>query len=96
MSDESSIDLIRWSFTIDPERQGAVDEYFKEHGLEPTFHADGLVVVLWDEPEVDSDALIEGLWEVHGSTFEVTHEEFHRVNLLAYQEEDGGDSAEAA
>ena len=42
----------------------------------------------WDEPEGGIDELIEELWAINGEPFEVTHEEFHRVNLLVYQPEE--------
>lgn len=84
----NSCDLIRWTFTIDPSRKADVEAYLADLGLEATIAADGHSVVLWDEPESQADEIIEGLWEAHGSTFEVTHEEFARLNLLAYQAED--------
>lgn len=91
---ESGIDLIRWTFTIDPARKADVESYLSDLGLDATIGADGRTTVLWDEPEGHADELIEGLWEVHGSTFEVTHEEFSRLNLLAYDEE--GEAGAAA
>jgi hypothetical protein len=91
MSEElrnSTCDLIRWSFTIDPERKAEVETYLNDLGLDVFLRADGQVTVLWDEPEGQASEIIEGLWEAHGSSFEVTHEEFSRINLMSYHEED--------
>lgn len=90
MSEERTIDLIRWTFTIDPSRKSAVEEYLGDLGIDVHIAADGQALALWDEPEADADtdAIVEGLWEAHGATFEVTHEEFARTNHLAYDASD--------
>jgi hypothetical protein len=94
MSEERTLDLIRWTFTIDPSRKAEVVEYLGDLGLDVHVATDGQATALWDEPEddLDTDAIIEGLWEAHGSTFEVTHEEFGRTNHMVY---DAGDQESA-
>jgi hypothetical protein len=97
MSEERSIDLIRWTFTIDPARKAVVEEYLGDLGIDVHVAADGQSTALWDEPEADADtdAIIEGLWEALGHTFEVTHEEFSRGDHLVYNA-DGHDAADQA
>lgn len=96
MSEDRTIDLIRWTFTIDPSQRAEVETYLSDLGLDLTIQADGQTTVLWDEPEGPADTVIEGLWEACGCTFEVTHEEFRRTNLLAYNEEEDEASEVAA
>lgn len=91
-SNPDSVDLIRWTFTIDPARRAQVEEYLTDLGLEVLVRDDAHVSVSWDEPEGNLDEVIEGLWEVHGEPFEITQEEFHRQSLvrLQYEEDDTG------
>lgn len=93
--DDPTIDLIRWTFTVDPAQLRAVETYLTDQGLEVHARPDGKIVATWDEPEGDIDEVVEGLWEVHGTPFEVTHEEFSRLNLLAYQADDADDAGRA-
>ena len=88
MSDGHAPDLIRWTFTIDPARRAAVAALLTDHGLDVHDHGDGLTVATWDEPAGDPDELIEALWEIHGTPFEVTHEAFQRLEHLAYHLDD--------
>ena len=89
------IDLIRWTFTADPARRAEIEGFLKDLGVEVLSQKDGQFLVLWDEPDADLDEVIERLWAIHGSAFEVTHESFHRLDLLVYQADDEA-SAEAA
>ena len=94
MSEErahAEIDLIRWTFTIDPSRAAGVEGYLADLGLDVHIQGGGRYVVTWDEPDGDVDATIEGLWAVYGKPFEVTHEEFHRLNLLALHHDDSAE-----
>lgn len=92
---EPSTDLIRWTFTADPSRRSDLDTLLDDLGAEVFSQADGRFLVLWDEPEADLDEVVERLWELNGSTFEVTHEAFGRLDLLVYQAE-GEPGSEAA
>ena len=89
--DSGGIDLIRWTFTIDPDRRTEVEGYLADLGLDVQASAEGRVVATWEEPDQDVDEVIEGLWAIHESPFEVTHEEFHRTALLSLHHEDSGD-----
>jgi hypothetical protein len=86
MSQESnangpSLDLIRWTFTSDPEQSTAIEEYLVDQGLDVLLYDECKFLVTWDEPEGDVEALINEIWALNGAPFEVTQEEFHRLSL---------------
>lgn len=87
-----SIEMIRWTFTVDPAHRGEIESYLLDQGLEVLVRGEDTLVATWDEPEGEIDEVIEELWAINGAPFEVTHEEFHRANLLIYHVEE----AEAA
>jgi hypothetical protein len=92
-----SVELIRWTFTVNPEHRVEIETHLLDLGLEIQARGDDALVVTWDEPEGGIDELIEELWAINGEPFEITHEEFHRVAILAYHPEEvaGEDSAAA-
>lgn len=94
MSDghDAAIDMIRITFTANPDHRTEIEGYLADLGLDVHARADGHVTAFWEEPEGDLDEVVEGLWEINGTPFEVTHEEFSRLNLLVYHHED--DTAE--
>lgn len=93
---DGTIDVVRWTFALEPERQGPVRELLADHGAE--VHAVGeWVVALWDEADpAELDGIVEELWDLHGAPFEVTHESLKRLDRFVYHHEDEGDSAGAA
>jgi len=92
-----SIELIRWTFTIDPAHKAEIEAYLVDQGLEVLVRGEDTLVATWDEPEGEIDEVIEELWAINGQPFEVTHEEFHRANLLVYHvEEAEGDEKAVA
>jgi hypothetical protein len=91
------IELIRWTFTVNPENRVEIETHLLDLGLEVQARGDDLLVVTWDEPEGGVEELIEELWAINGEPFEITHEEFHRTNMLVYHpEEVSGDESAAA
>jgi hypothetical protein len=87
--DESPmIDLIRWTFTVAPEKRAQVEQLLADYGLEVFARGEEQLVALWDEPEGDLDELVEQVWEVAGSAVEITHEEFRRSELVILHQED--------
>jgi hypothetical protein len=90
-----SIDLIRWTFTVTAEHRVEIETHLLDLGLEVEARGEDTLVVTWDEPEGPVDELIEELWAINGEPFEITHEEFHRVNLLVYQPEEIAESDRA-
>lgn len=93
MSEETTltIEMIRWTFTVDPAHRSAIEGYLTDQGLEVMVRGEDTMVATWDEPEGEIEEVIEGMWAVAGSPFEVTHEEFHRANLLVYHDEAEGE-----
>jgi hypothetical protein len=83
-----SIELIRWTFTVDPAHKAEIEAYLVDQGLEVMVRGEDTLVATWDEPEGEIDEVIEELWAINGQPFEVTHEEFHRANLLVHHVED--------
>ncbi|WP_169974636.1 RICIN domain-containing protein [Tautonia rosea] len=93
---DPAIDLIRWTFTADAARRNEIESYLNDLGLDVFSRGDGQFIVLWDEPDVDHDEVVERLWTINGEAFEVTHESFRRLDLLVYQAEEDDSDAEAA
>ena len=92
-----SIELIRWTFTVDPTHKAEIEAYLVDQGLEVMVRGEDTLVATWDEPEGEIDEVIEKLWAINGQPFEVTHEEFHPANLLVYHvEEAEGDEKAVA
>ena len=84
----ATIDMIRWSFTADPARSAEIEAHLSDLGLDVYVKGEGRFTAIWEEPEGDPDEVVERLWEINGAPFEVTHEEFSRLSLLAYHAED--------
>jgi hypothetical protein len=99
MSQESnancpSLDLIRWTFTSDPEHSTAIEEYLVDQGLDVLLYDECKFLVTWDEPEGDVEAVINEIWALNGVPFEVTQEEFHRLSLhTLYHADEGSEEA---
>ena len=87
-----SIEMIRWTFTVNPEHRVEIESHLLDLGLEIQSRGDDAMVVTWDEPEGGIEELIEELWAMNGEPFEITHEEFHRVSLMVYHPEEVADS----
>lgn len=100
MSDETNaqgIDLVRWSFTIKPERRAELQQHLVDLGLDVQVFGEDQFIVTWEEPDgEDVSDIIEEMWDVHGEPFEVTHEEFRRMNLYVYHPEENESGTEAA
>ena len=89
-SHESAPDLVRWTFSIEPDRRGAIEGHLEDLGADVLVRDGGSFLATWDEPEIDLDAVIEALWALNESPFEITQEEFHRIALhtLAHAEDE--------
>lgn len=85
MSDANlTVEMIRWTFAVDPAHRAEIEAYLTDQGLEVLVRGEETIVATWDEPEGSIEEVIEGMWAITGTPFEVTHEEFHRANLLVY------------
>jgi hypothetical protein len=81
-------DLIRWTFTINPEHRAAIEAHLVDLGLDVVIHDDARFVVSWEEPDDSTDDVIETVWELNGEPFEVAQEEFTRTSLEILQHAD--------
>src|SRR5690349_15983352 len=88
MGDVATTDRGLWTFTADPTRRAEIEDYLAGLGFDVYVKGEGEFVVLWEGPEGDLGEVVEGLWEVVGRPFEVTHEEFGRLNHLVFYAED--------
>ena len=93
---ESSPDLVRWTFATDPERSGEIEAHLDELGADVLVRDGQTFLVTWDEPETDLDGVIEAIWAIHGSPFEVTQEEFRRLALHSLNQAEDEPSRDAA
>ncbi|WP_435017170.1 hypothetical protein TA3x_004764 [Tundrisphaera sp. TA3] len=84
-----AIDLVRWTFTADPESQDAIEAHLDDLGADVVAYDDGRCVVSWEEPGIDLEEVVEALWSLNGAPFDVTQEEFHRTSLNLLQQEEG-------
>lgn len=81
----ASTDLIRWTFAVPAEAAEAVEIHLGDLGAD-VFVRDGVTFhVNWDEPEASLDGVVEALWSIVGEPFEITQEEFHRLELHVLQ-----------
>ncbi len=94
--DPPTIDMIRWTFSVDPRRRPSIEAHLADLGLDVFVQGEGQFHVSWDEPDRDMDELIVELWDLAGSPFEITQEEFHRVSLSLLQHHDDEADAVAA
>jgi molybdopterin-guanine dinucleotide biosynthesis protein len=92
----ASIDLIRWTFTINPDRRGSIEAHLADLGADVLVHDGNEFLVTWDEPEGDLADVIEALWALNGDPFDVIAEGFHRLELHTIHHVDDEASQEAA
>ena len=92
----SSIDLVRWTFTVDSSHRAEIESHLVDLGLDVVVHEDNKFIVTWEEPDREVESVIEELWELNGSPFEVTQEEFHRLGLHLLHHEEDEQTQEAA
>jgi hypothetical protein len=86
--DAATIDLIRWTFTVNPERAAEIEEHLADLGLDVLVREGAHFLVSWDEPEGNIDEVIEAIWAINEEPFEITQEEFHRQSLLHIQHDE--------
>jgi hypothetical protein len=98
MGNVATTDRVLWTFTAEAGRRPEIEGYLAALGFDVYVKGGRQFVVLWEEPEGDLGEVVEGLWEVGGGPFEVTHEELGRLSHLVYYSEDEpiGESARAA
>jgi hypothetical protein len=92
----ATIDLIRWTFAVDPAHRAEIEEHLSDLGLDVLVRDDSEFLVTWDEPEGDIDEVIEAIWALNDAPFEIIQEEFHRDNLVTVNHEDDAVGEQAA
>jgi len=93
---EASPDLIRWTFAIEPDRREGIEAHLDDLGADVLVRDGRTFLVTWDEPDASLDGVIEAIWAIHGSPFEVTQEEFHRLALHTLAHADDEPARDAA
>jgi hypothetical protein len=93
---EPSTDLIRWTFSVDPARKAAIEEHLNDLGADVLVREGGQFLVTWEEPEGDLEEVVEALWVLNGTAFEVVAEEFHRLGLHLLQHAEDDPARDAA
>ncbi len=88
--------MIRITFMPDPAHREEIEKHLADEGLDVHLWGDGHVTAFWEEPEGELDAVVEALWEMNGAPFEVTYEEFRRLNLMVFHHEDDADDRAVA
>lgn len=91
-----TIDLLRWTFTADPDQAAGIEEHLIDMGLDVLVREDSSFTVTWDEPEGNVDAVVEAIWALNGQPFEITQEEFRRTTMVTVHHEDDGTQKQSA
>lgn len=84
----ATIDLIRWTFSVNPAHSAVIEEHLTDLGLDVLVREESQFTVTWDEPEGNVDEVVEALWAINEEPFEITQEEFHRQNLVTLHSDD--------
>jgi hypothetical protein len=92
----SPTDLVRWSFTINPDHRAAIESHLADLGADVLVRDGQEFVVTWDEPQDDLSEVIEAIWALNGEPFDVIEEGFHRLELHTIHHVDDGASPQAA
>ncbi|MDB5349127.1 MAG: hypothetical protein JWN86_374 [Planctomycetota bacterium] len=92
----ASVDMVRWTFTVNPEHRAAIEGHLVDLGLDVVVLGEGQFHVTWEENDQDLDEVAADLWDINGATFDITQEEFHRVSLMMVHPEDETGAAQAA
>jgi hypothetical protein len=88
MDDETpdlATDLVRWTFTAEPEHRDAIETHLDDLGADVFVQEGGRFLVTWEEPEHALDEVVEAIWALNGTPFDVIQEEFHRLSLSLLQ-----------
>lgn len=94
--DATSIDLIRWTFTINPDHRAEIEGHLSDLGFDVYVQDDSIFTVTWEEPDREVDEVIEEIWALNGEAFEVTQEEFRRLGMHTLTQDEDEPAQEAA
>ncbi len=85
---KAPVDLVRWTFAVDPDRRSPIEAHLLDHGADVLVRGEDQLVASWEEPASDMEEVIEALWGLNGGPFEVTVEAFRRLDLHTLQSDD--------
>ena len=90
-----SLDLVRWSFTSNPDHRAEIESYLLDLGADVLVREGSEFLVTWEEPDQDLVEVVEAIWSLNGQPFDVIQEEFQRLSLntLHYSEDEAGQEA---
>jgi hypothetical protein len=92
----AAIDLLRWTFSVNPKHREAIEGHLNDLGLDVLVHDDSKFIVTWEEPEGEVEEVIEAIWSLNGEPFEVTQEDFQRLGLHILHHADEESARDAA
>jgi hypothetical protein len=90
-----AVDMIRWTFSIDPESRESIEAHLVDLGLDVVVVGEGQFHVTWEEPDRDMAEVTSELWDLNGEPFEITQEEFHRLGHFLIHPDDAGEAQAA-
>ena len=91
-----SIDLIRWTFTLEGDHRAEIESYLSDLGADVLVREGTDFLVTWDEPDNDLTEVVEAIWALNGQPFDVVQEEFQRLSLNTLQHVEDEATKEAA
>jgi hypothetical protein len=91
----TSTDLVRWSFSINPDHRDAIEGHLADLGADVLVREGHDFLVTWDEPQDDLTEVVEAIWSLNGEPFDVIEEGFHRLELhtIHHVEDEAGPQA---
>src|SRR5437016_1530036 len=91
-----SLDLVRWTFTIDPAHRSEIESYLHDLGADVLVREGVEFLVTWDEPEGSLVEVIEMIWSLNGASIDVIQEEFQRLSLYTLHDGENEPACDAA
>ncbi len=91
-----SIDLVRWTFTSNPDHRAEIESYLLDLGADVLVRDGSEFLVTWEEPQEDLLEVVEAIWSLNGAPFDVIQEEFQRLSLNTLHDAEEAAGQEAA
>ena len=91
-----TIDLVRWTFTIDPDHRTEIETHLLDLGADVLVREGSEFFVSWEEPDEDLAGVVEAIWSLNGTPFDVIQEEFQRLSLNTLHDSEDEPGQEAA
>ena len=62
---KTPVDLVRWTFAVDPDRRTEIEAHLHDHGADVMVRGEDQLVVSWEEPEGNMEEIIEAISTVY-------------------------------